>query len=89
VAAPDRDDGPVWINQDAWFSLGDFDAGQSGSYQVRKDGNGIYLFVIDGEIEVAGETLAKRDAVGLTDVGEVAIKAAADSRLLVMDVPMQ
>jgi len=89
VVAPDPHDGMVWINQDAWFSLGDFDAGQSGSYQARKDGNGVYLFVIDGEVEVAGETLAKRDAIGLTDVGEVAIRAATDSRLLVIDVPMQ
>jgi redox-sensitive bicupin YhaK (pirin superfamily) len=88
VVAPEQDGASVWINQDAWFSLGDFDAGRTVRYPLKKAGNGVYLFVIDGEIEVAGETLAKRDAIGLTDVTEVAIGAARDSRLLVIDVPM-
>lgn len=88
VVAPEQHGEPVWINQDAWFSLGDFDAGQTVRYAVKQPGNGIYLFVIEGDIEVAGETLGKRDAIGITDAGEAAISAAQDSRLLLIDVPM-
>ena len=89
VVAPEDNGESVWINQDAWFSLGDFDTGQFTHYQVKKTGNGAYLFVIDGAVAVAGETLAKRDAIGITDSAGLDIAAAADSRLLVIDVPMQ
>ena len=87
-AAADGDGAAVRINQDAWFSLGDFEAGRNGLYRVRKGGSGVYLFVVDGRIEVAGEVLEKRDAIGLTGVAEVEISAAADSQLLLMEVPM-
>ncbi len=89
VVAPESSDQSIYINQDAWFSLGDFDAGQSGNYEIRKGGNGVYLFVIDGEIEVADETLGKRDAIGIADADGLALKASQDSQLLVIDVPMQ
>ena len=88
VIAPESDGAAVWINQDAWFSLGDFEAGQAVRYPVRKTGNGVYLFVIDGKVEVAGETLARRDAIGISDGAELDIKTVADSQLLVIDVPM-
>ena len=88
VVAPEADGEAVRINQDAWFSLGDFDAGHSICYQARKAGNGVYLFVIDGEIEAAGETLTRRDAIGIDDGAELDIKSLADSHLLVIDVPM-
>ena len=42
VVAPD-DDNAVWINQDAWFSLGDFDANQTQSYNLHKSDSGVYL----------------------------------------------
>ena len=76
------------INQDAVVFVGDFDAGHSVRYQARKAGNGVYLFVIDGEIEAAGETLTRRDAIGIDDVAELDIKSLADSQLLFIDVPM-
>jgi redox-sensitive bicupin YhaK (pirin superfamily) len=88
VVAPDGDSAAVGINQDAWFSLGDFDAGQSGHYPIRQNANGVYLFLIDGEIEVAGETLAQRDAIGINHSTGLDIRAIADSQLLVIDVPM-
>jgi redox-sensitive bicupin YhaK (pirin superfamily) len=88
VVAPEPDGGAVWINQDVWFSLGDFDAGHSVRYQARKAGNGVYLFVIDGEIEVVGETLTRRDAIGIDDRADLDIKTIADSQLLLIDVPM-
>ena len=89
VVAPEDDSDAVWINQDAWFSLGDFDAGRGGHCQARKPGNGLYLFVIEGQIEIAGQTLGKRDGIGIADAGKPDIRAVADSQLLLMDVPME
>ncbi|TXB61880.1 pirin family protein [Phaeodactylibacter luteus] len=88
VVAPDEA-GALKINQDAWFSLGDFDAGQSVSYHLHQPGQGAYLFVLEGEVEVAGETLGRRDAIGLWGTAEVAVKAGAKAQFLLIEVPME
>ncbi|CAN5604008.1 pirin family protein [soil metagenome] len=88
VVSPKEEEGGVWINQDAWFSLTDLNAGHDLTYQRHLTGNGIYLFVLDGEIEVADEKLSKRDAIGISDTEAIQIRAAANSKLLLIEVPM-
>jgi quercetin 2,3-dioxygenase len=78
----------IFIHQQAWFNLTDLDAGASLNYTVKKEGNGVYVFIIEGEAEVAGEKLNRRDAIGITDFASFDLKASADARILVMDVPM-
>ncbi|MCS6989398.1 MAG: pirin family protein [Chloroherpetonaceae bacterium] len=88
IVSPDRASGGVWINQDAWFSLGDFDANQSVSLALKSQSSGVYLFVIDGAVEVGGETLKRRDAIGVWDIDAIDIKILEDSKLLAIEVPM-
>jgi redox-sensitive bicupin YhaK (pirin superfamily) len=78
----------IFIHQQAWFNLADLDAGSQLNYPSKKAGNGAYLFVIDGDIEVGGETLKRRDAIGITDFNQIDIKANSNARILLMDVPM-
>ncbi len=88
VVSPEKANGELWINQDAYFSLGRFDAGQQTSYPVSKKGNGIYLFVIEGKIEIDDEVLDRRDAIGITETDSIQLKALTSSEILIMDVPM-
>jgi len=89
LVSPDKkDEGSMWVNQDVWFNLGDFAAGKQITYASKLKTNGIYLMVVNGEVEVAGETLKKRDAIGLWDVDQADIKINSDAELLVIDVPM-
>ena len=79
-----------WIYQDAWFSMGTFDAGRKIEYDIRKSGNGVYLFVIDGAFLYNGQRLETRDGLGNTDVEHLDLESAEQgSRILIMDVPMQ
>ncbi|WP_342085635.1 pirin family protein [Dyadobacter sp. OTU695] len=87
ILSPDPDDEGVWINQDAWFHLGEFDKGFETSYELKKDGNGLYVFVIEGNIEVDGQLLSARDGYGFWPGSPVSIKAAEKSFLLLMEVP--
>ena len=87
VVSPNQDDS-LWINQDAWFSLATLDANESINYVMNKEDNGVYLFVIDGNIEVYGELLSKRDAVGLSDITEFKVNASENAQLLFIEVPM-
>ncbi len=88
VVSPDGDEG-VWINQDAWFHLGRFDAGRKVDYSLRKAGNGLYLFVLEGTVEAGGETLQKRDALAISDLESLEIRAAEESEYLLIEVPMR
>jgi redox-sensitive bicupin YhaK (pirin superfamily) len=88
VVAPD-DDTAVWINQDAWFSLGNFTANNQTTYTIKKPGNGAYIFVLEGIITAAGQQLGKRDALGIWDTDSVEITAGAEAEILVIDVPME
>jgi len=88
VVAPKTQNGTMWLNQDAYFSFGDIDEGNSVEYKVHTQGNGVYLFVIEGEIEVAEEKLGKRDGIGIWEVDELTINAASVSEILLIEVPM-
>lgn len=88
VLSPSKDDEGVWVHQDAWFHLGNFDEGVNSEYRIKKSGNGVYVFVLEGEVNVAGQDLEERDGFGLWDLEGFEIKSKGASRVLLMEVPM-
>ncbi len=78
----------IFIHQQAWFNLTDLDENKEIIYTNKLKGNGAYVFVIAGDIEVSGENLSARDAIGVTDYETITIKANSTTRVLVMDLPM-
>ncbi|WP_276497456.1 pirin family protein [Pontibacter litorisediminis] len=89
VVSPEKDGEALWINQDAWFTLGTLRDGFSEEYALHKPGNGLYAFVLNGEVEVDGEKLGKRDGLGISEVDSVQIKSSGDAELLLMEIPMK
>ena len=89
ILSPNEEDEGVWIHQDAWFYLSDFDKDFAKKLALKKEGNGFYIMNIEGEIEVNGEKLEKRDAIGIWETNEIEIKANSDSRFLIMEIPME
>lgn len=81
-------DGGVEICQDAWFSLGKMEKGLTLEYECKRAGNGIYAFVLEGDVTINDIVLNRRDGLGLTEENRLSITANADSELLLMDVPM-
>ncbi len=88
IVSPDENDGGVWINQQAWFWLGDFKAGQSDAYTIKRGENGAYFFVLEGAVAVADEQLERRDGIGIEGAASIEVEATGDCQLLVMDVPV-
>ena len=80
---------PASIKQDAWFSMGTFDAGKSFEYKLHQEGNGVYLFIIEGDVEVAGNRLSRRDGIGLWDTKSFKVEITQEATLLLMEVPMR
>jgi quercetin 2,3-dioxygenase len=89
ILSPNPDDAGVWIHQDAWFHLADFDKDFSKTYELKKEGNGMYVFVISGTITVDGQELETRDGLGITNFETLDIKATSDAKFLLMEIPME
>jgi hypothetical protein len=88
VVSPEKDASGLWINQDAWFSLGKLQAGFSTEYTLNKNSNGVYAFVIEGDVTINGQELNKRDGLGVWDTDKLSIVADSNAEVLLMEVPM-
>eukprot|EP01035_Chromulina_nebulosa_P057200 gene57200-78382_t len=88
IVSPHKDGAGVWINQDAWFYLGSLKKGFTTNHKLNLKGNGIYAFVINGNVTISGQALNKRDGFGVWDTGAIDITADSDAELLLMEVPM-
>ena len=90
VSPKDKNDGnALWVHQQTFFNLGVFDKNTITSYTVNISKNGVYLFVIEGEIEIDNTILQARDAIGITDFEKFEIKINSKSKILLVEVPMQ
>jgi redox-sensitive bicupin YhaK (pirin superfamily) len=89
ILSPDEGDAGVWIYQDAWFSRARFDKETELEYPLHLSGNGVYIFVLKGEVTVGDQQLSGRDGYGIWDTGSVNLKARPGSELLLMEVPME
>ena len=88
VSPVGTDEGGVHIHQDAWFSLGKLDKDFTTTYKLKNNNNGVYAFVIEGDVTINGQKLNRRDGLAITEAGELTISADNDAELLLMEVPV-
>jgi redox-sensitive bicupin YhaK (pirin superfamily) len=81
-------DGGLYIYQDARLALTRLDAGRDLGYQIAFEGNGVYVFVLNGSIRIGDTTLSKRDGLGVTNTDSFTIQAPMDAEVLAIEVPM-
>ena len=89
ILSPREEDQGVWIHQDAWLHIGNFEAGRSSTYSLKSEDNGVYIFLLEGELEVEGQLLEKRDGMGIQGANEIKFTSSKASRALLMEVPMK
>lgn len=88
IISPNKDEQGAWINQDAWFYMGEFDAGLEEKYNLHNKENGVYFFILDGEVEIEGKKLSKRDALGIWNINNLNVKTLSKAQILLIEVPM-
>ena len=88
ILSPNPDDAGVWIHQNAWFHLADFDKGTTVDYQFKAKGNGLYIFDLKGDLKIDDQIINTRDGLGIWDTDSVKITAETDAEFLLMEVPM-
>ena len=89
IVSPNSNDAGVWIHQDAWFNMTNLKKGKELTYPLNApERNGVYVFVLKGDVMVNDQILNQRDGFGVWDTDQLHIKASSNTELLLMEVPM-
>jgi len=88
ILSPNADDAGVWIHQNAWFHLANFDKGTTKHYEFKSKENGLYIFNLKGNLKINDQSISTRDGIGIWDTTSVEITAESEVEFLLMEVPM-
>jgi redox-sensitive bicupin YhaK (pirin superfamily) len=88
VLSPNASGEGVWIHQNAWFHLGKFERGVSSEYKIKSEGNGVYAFILSGNVSINGQRLNSRDGMGTWDIEKLSVQAESEAEILLMEIPM-
>jgi len=88
VVSPNPDDEGMWIHQDAWFHMTNLEAGKELTYDLKKKGNGVYCFILEGDANINGQDLNRRDGLGIKNTDTFDITAKTNTEILLMEIPM-
>jgi redox-sensitive bicupin YhaK (pirin superfamily) len=88
IVAPEKKGKEVQIMQDAWFWLSNPEKGIIQHYELQDKLHGLYVFVMEGQLSIEGEVLNRRDAIGFNDIEEFTFTAEEDTKMLIMELPM-
>ena len=87
VISGDGDDA-VLVHQDAHVFVSRLEASDVVVHDLR-EGRGVYLYVIDGDVRVNGEVMATGAAAQIRDEPRLEIEAGAASELIAVDVSLR
>lgn len=88
IVSPDRGNSNLWLNQDAYLSMANIDKNNQLDYKFRNKANGVYIFLIEGNVSVTDEMLSQRDGIGIWETEETSIVVNEDSQILLIEVPI-
>ena len=89
IVSGQKNSNTLFIHQDAFLSIGNFEKGKKATYNVTGKKNGVYLFLIQGKVTLDNDTLTTRDAIGITDTKEIDLSFNEDSQILIIEVPVR
>jgi hypothetical protein len=68
--------------------LAHFEKGNSKEYKIKKQGNGVYAFVIQGKAKIGDQILEKRDGCGISNTDSFILESQENCKILLMDIPL-
>lgn len=89
IVSPNLNQEGVWIHQNAWFHLGKFDADKEFTYELKDKSNGVYIFLIEGNLFANEQKMEKRDGLGIWDTNEIIFRTKSQAKVLLIEVPME
>lgn len=89
IVSPNKEDEGLWIHQDAWLHLGKFNKRTNISYSFKKEGNGVYVFVIEGKVKIESQVLHARDGMEISETNSFNMEILEEAEILIIEVPMK
>lgn len=89
IISPFSENNGLHINQDAWISMGKLEKGMKTNYSIKKENNGLYIFMVEGDLNIEGLNLYKRDGIGISGTNKINLKALNNCEFILFDIPMQ
>lgn len=84
----EKEEAGLKIHQDAYINAILLEANKTEIYHFKNSNNGLYLLVVEGEVEIAGEKLKSRDSIAIENLSSVTIRAFAESEVIAIEVPL-
>jgi redox-sensitive bicupin YhaK (pirin superfamily) len=88
IVSPEEGLEHCWINQNTKLSLGQYDSGQNLDYVFNPTNKCLFVFAIKGRLEVAGQTLDERDALGVWQTDHLYISCLDDCEFVIIETPI-
>tara|TARA_R110002012_G_scaffold81391_1_gene205926 strand:- start:1682 stop:2416 length:735 start_codon:yes stop_codon:yes gene_type:complete len=88
ILSPFPEDEGVWIHQDAWMFMSNLYKDKEIKYTVNMKGNGVFIMVISGKVNINNQFLSSRDAIAIEDASSFTVHSQQDAELLLIEVPM-
>lgn len=76
------------ISQQAYIYRTTLEEGKGLNVELKSPDNGVYVFLIDGQIEIGNQQLENRDALGISEVNNFDINSREASEIVLIEVPM-
>ena len=87
VVSGEKEEGIIFINQDAEIYLSDLETGRELEF-VIKENRGVYVHLIEGEVEINGISLTPGDALKIVQEDKMEVKSAENSQIILFDMAM-
>ncbi|HKQ74304.1 MAG TPA: pirin family protein [Blastocatellia bacterium] len=78
--------GAVKVHQDVTFYVSRLSRGENVSHELKPERRA-FLYVIDGEVRLNGESLSAGDQARVTDVAKLEIAGERESEIILIDLP--
>jgi hypothetical protein len=88
IVSPYENDEGAWIHQKAWMHIGNFDKGKQIDFSVKAGGDGVYAFLLNGEMKINEVLLTERDGLGILGMNNISFEAYSKSEILLIEVPV-
>ncbi len=88
VGPKDFDKEALWINQNAYVSLINLEKSKEINYDLYDNNNGVYIFIIEGSLDIEGDAINRRDAIGISNSKNIKIEANDNAEILLIEIPM-
>ncbi|MBA4406855.1 hypothetical protein C0389_06235 [bacterium] len=87
VVSGNKEDGIIFINQNAEIFLSDLDKGRMIKHEI-KENRCVYLHLIEGNVDVNGKSLLPGDAVKLFQETDFTLNSRENSKIILFDMAM-